>query len=252
MAQEIFKRYEKKYLLDPGQYACLRKKLTGVIEEDSYGKVTISNIYFDTEDFRLIRRSIEKPVYKEKLRLRAYGTVKDDSRVFAELKKKYDGVVYKRRTELSLKEAREYLYEGHYPDKDGQILREIDYVRSFYGLKPKMYVAYDRTAFFGKGNEELRITFDENIRCRTDKLDLIYGSRGEPLLNNGQVLMEIKIPGAMPVGMSRLLSQLGLYPVSYSKYGAGYKREFFLRSQEQREGKVQERSRITGGEHYAL
>lgn len=226
-AQEIFKRYEKKYLLSADQYRVLLQRLDGYMTKDEYGKHTISNIYFDTGNFELIRHSIEKPVYKEKLRLRAYGQVTEKSRVFVELKKKYDGIVYKRRAELSMGEARSYLYQGHYPKQDSQILREIDYTCRFYGLEPKMFVAYDRIALSGNEDKELRVTFDEKIRYRNQQLDLTKGSGGTSLLPSGMVLMEIKIPGAMPVWMSRMLSELGICPTSYSKYGASYKLEFY-------------------------
>ncbi|MDO4295400.1 MAG: polyphosphate polymerase domain-containing protein [bacterium] len=225
MAQEIFKRYEKKYLLTAEQYEWIRLELTGHMTMDDYGRHTISNIYFDTEQFELIQHSIKKPVYKEKLRLRAYGKVSEGSLVFVELKKKYDGIVYKRRVQLSLEEANAYLYEGKYPQKDSQILREIDYAYSFYRLLPKMFIAYDRIALFGNEDEQLRVTFDENIRYRKEDLELLKGSHGSTLLPVGVVLMEVKIPGAMPVWMSHLFSELGIYPTSYSKYGACYKRE---------------------------
>ena len=112
MAQEVFERYEKKYLLDTPQYHSLICEMAKWMCADQFGRHTISNIYFDTGNFELIRRSIEKPEYKEKVRLRAYGPVSQDSTVFAELKKKAGGIVYKRRAALKLKEARDFLYRG--------------------------------------------------------------------------------------------------------------------------------------------
>src|SRR5699024_4007412 len=97
MRQETFKRYEKKYILTEEQYACLMLVLGGMFQQDLYGRHKVCNVYFDTPDYRLIRSSIEKPVYKEKLRLRGYAeTVGPDSTVYVELKKKFDSVVYKR------------------------------------------------------------------------------------------------------------------------------------------------------------
>ena len=223
MAQEIFKRYEKKYILDETTYRYLFFRLAEKMSPDSYGEHTISNVYFDTPEYELIRRSIEKPIYKEKVRLRAYGKVKADSTVFAELKKEYDGVVYKRRAEMTLAEAYEYLYRGRRTAKDSQILSEIGYSMNFYGLVPMAYVAYDRTALFGKENSELRVTFDRKIRCRDWDLCLDHGDGGVPVLPPGKVLMEVKIPGAMPVWMSRLFSELEIFPTSFSKYGTFYK-----------------------------
>ena len=150
MAQEVFKRYEKKYMLTREQYNQLMSSLITKMCPDSYGKHTICNIYFDTPDYQLIRTSLDKPVYKEKIRLRSYGVPKEDDTVFLELKKKYDGVVYKRRVPMTLREARNYLYKGIKPEKGSQILREIDYAYQFYQTKPMVYLAYERIAFCGK------------------------------------------------------------------------------------------------------
>ena len=223
MAQEVFKRYEKKYLLTLAQYQGLMWELVKQMSPDLYGKHTISNVYFDTRDYKLIRQSAEKPDYKEKVRLRAYGSAEEGSTVYAELKKKYDGIVYKRRMPLIMTEARKYLYYGIYPKEDSQVFREIHYVMGLYDLKPMAFVAYDRTAFYGNENSELRVTFDRNIRCRNMELDLVKGDYGTCILKENQILMEVKIPGAMPVWMSRIFSRIGIFPVSFSKYGMYYK-----------------------------
>lgn len=223
MAQDIFKRYEKKYIITVEQYQMLIGRLMEKMTADQYGRHTICNIYFDTPGYDMIRSSLDKPVYKEKLRLRSYGVAQEDDMVFIELKKKYDGIVYKRRVSMSLRDARKYLYYGIYPDCGGQILREVDYAMEFYRPKPMVYLAYERIAFFGNEDSELRVTFDRNIRAREYKLDLNRGSYGIALLEQGQMVMEVKIPGAMPMWMCHLLSELSIYPVSYSKYGAYYK-----------------------------
>lgn len=230
MAQEIFERYEKKYMLTMDAYRKLVPELMKHMTADRYGKYTISNIYFDTEDFRLIRESLAKPVYKEKLRLRLYGDAAEDGTVFAEIKKKYKGVVYKRRIPLSLKDARRYLVYGIRPDLDRrpfterQIFREVDYMKERYGLKPAVFIAYDRIAFAGTDDPELRVTFDNNIRCRRTELDLAKGKHGTQLLAPGTILMEVKIPGAMPLWMAKLFEDITKYEVSFSKYGTYYKR----------------------------
>ena len=221
--QEVFKRIEKKYMLNDIQYQALQQEMQDKMTKDAYGLHTISNIYYDTDNFELIRASIEKPVYKEKLRLRSYGPPKDDSTVFLELKKKFKGVVYKRRIDLSYREAQRYLQAGERPAKDGQILREIDWFLETYDLMPKVLLAYDRTAYFGNEDPNLRITFDENIRFRDTVIDLSKGSFGTPLLSPHQTLMEIKIPGTMPLWLAHTLTRLHIFPTSYSKYGACYK-----------------------------
>lgn len=222
--QNVFQRYEKKYLMNDQQYQALTNFLQGRMTSNEYGRHTICNIYFDTPDFRLIRTSIEKPIYKEKIRLRSYGVPKKEDTVFVELKKKYKGVVFKRRVPLQLREAEQYLLRGNKFPKPGQILKEIDYFLDFYQpLIPQVYLAYDRLAMCSNENPDLRITFDTNIRWRENVLDLSKGVWGKSLLEPGQHLMEVKIPGAMPLWLSRGLAVLGIYPTSYSKYGNCYK-----------------------------
>ena len=222
--QTVFKRYEKKYLLTREQEERFLKKLEGRIKLDRYGECTICNIYFDTPDYDLIRNSIEKPVYKEKLRLRTYGVPTDtDHRAFVEIKKEYNGVVYKRRAEMSLKEAEDYLYRGIHPQIDSQIMRELDWFLKTNTVQPAVYLAYDRRAYAGIQEPDFRLTLDRNIRARHRQLRLTDGAVGESVIPEDMTLMEIKIPGAMPFWMSRLLSDMGLFPVSISKYGTYYK-----------------------------
>lgn len=227
MAQEIFKRYEKKYMLSNEQYQKLMCELAKHMYADEYGLHTISNIYFDTPDYALIRQSIEKPKYKEKVRMRGYGDITGDSTVFLEIKKKYDGVVYKRRASMTLDEARAYLKEGTAPSGNPQILKEIDYDFKRYQLEPKVFLAYDRMAFADKENSDLRVTFDRRIRCRSRHLDLEEKGPEILLLPEDQVLMEVKIPGAMPLWMCRLFSECEIYPTSFSKYGTFYQRYLY-------------------------
>lgn len=223
MSQEVFERYEKKYMLTKDQYCQLLSEMITQICPDIYGKHTICNIYFDTPDYLLIRRSLEKPTYKEKIRLRSYGAAKAGGTVFLELKKKYRGVVYKRRVQMTLEEAEQYLYDGIKPELDSQIFREIDYAYQLYQAKPAVYLAYDRIAFYGKEDPNLRVTFDMNIRARKTNLHLSEETQGTQLIDADMVLMEIKIPGVMPMWMSRLLSEMKIFPVSFSKYGTYYK-----------------------------
>lgn len=221
-----FERSEKKYLLTTAQYTALRDVLDAHMTADTYKQYTVCNLYFDTEHNDLIRRSIEKPRYKEKLRLRSYGVVTDDDKVFLEIKKKYKGVVYKRRIVLPYGEVKAYLYDGIPPSETGQIFREIDYFIKFYQAAPKLYLSYDRVALCGVGEEKgLRVTFDRNIQSRTYDLDLSVPPSGEQLLAPDQWLMEIKAPGAVPLWLSDALTQLAIYPNSFSKYGKVYARD---------------------------
>lgn len=219
----IFQRIEKKYLLAKDKYEEFLKAIEPYMSVDEYGHHTICNIYYDTDNYELIRRSIDKPKYKEKLRLRSYGIPTKKDKVYLEIKKKYDGVVYKRRVSLTLEESERYFTHRIRPKSSNQILDEIDYFMDYYNPKPKVYLAYDRVAYFGKDDKNLRLTFDDNIRSRDYAIALDKGDFGKPLLNEGQYLMEIKIPMALPIWMARILSDLEIYPVSFSKYGNVYK-----------------------------
>lgn len=221
--ENIFERVEQKYRLDDGQKKAFLEAVEDRIHVDQYGYHTIHNIYYDTDHYDLIRNSIEKPKYKEKFRVRTYGTVTSESPIFLEIKKKYRGIVYKRRASLPAKEADAFLKQGIMPQETDQIMREIQYFFSFYHPKPKVYLAYDRTAFVGNEDEELRITIDDNIRSRKENLDFAYGSEGR-LLDADHHIMEIKVLGAYPLWLSGILSELSIFPVSFSKYGTVYKR----------------------------
>ena len=224
--QSCFRRYEKKYLLTPAQYAAVKRGMASWMKPDEHPNYTICNIYFDTEHYDLIRTSLEKPVYKEKLRLRSYGVPGSRDPAFVEIKKKYDGVVYKRRVTLQAMDASRWL-SGRRSGDGSQISREIDWFLQFYRPEPKVFLAYDREAYAAADGGELRLTFDTDIRVRSNDLDLRSGDHGLPLLESNQILMEIKIPGAAPLWLARLLSENGIFPTSFSKYGTYYK-EFVL------------------------
>ena len=222
----IFKRVEKKYLLTEAEQAVLLDRISPMLVPDKYGHSTISSLYLDTPDFRIIRASIEAKLwghaYKEKLRLRTYGTPSADSKTFLEIKKKYKGVVYKRRIALTLAEAMDYINGGKRPP-DSQIMREIDYAMQYYSHpKPAAIISYERDAFFVRDLPALRITFDSAVRYRNTDLDLTLGSSGKKILDDGFCLMEIKTDGAMPLWLSHALDDLKIFPTSFSKYGKAY------------------------------
>lgn len=231
-SNEIFQRYEKKYILTKAQYEQFLERVSDYLEIDQYGESTICNLYYDTPTYDLIRNSIEKPAYKEKLRLRSYGVPRKGDKTFVEIKKKYDGIVYKRRIELPLEESTKYLDNGISPTKGNQIKKEIDYFMSYYQPVKKMYIAYDRTAMIGKYDTSIRVTFDRNIRYRMYDLDLGKGDYGTLVLPPETVLMEIKVAGAYPLWMVTILSDLQIYPTSFSKYGSCYKRELSKKEEE--------------------
>ncbi len=252
--QTNFKRYEKKYLMDQNQYTVLREKLAGRIQADQYGLHTICNIYYDTEHYDLIRTSLSKPPYKEKLRLRSYGVPAEHDTVFLEIKKKFNGIVYKRRISMDLAGAEAYLTHHNKPEEDGQILYEIDWFLRLYHPEPKVFIAYDRIACYDRFDPSLRITFDQNIRFRDHELSLSAGDWGDPVSKAGQVLMEIKLQGSMPLWLCHILNELEIFPVSFSKYGTCYTR--FLMYEEVLDGSVPDPAQTdypytTGGIHFA-
>lgn len=230
---EIFERYEKKYMLDERQYEQLLMRLAEYIEPDQFAHSNICNIYYDTLDYRLIRDSIEKPVYKEKLRMRSYGVPDESDMVFLEIKKKYDGVVYKRRVPMKLSEAKNYMNENFWKGERPQIIREMDWMKAFYGeLKPAIFLSYERNSYKAKENPELRFTFDEKILWRKEALELSKGNYGMEILPKGYHLMEVKIPGVMPLWLTKIFSEQKIQPTSFSKYGYVYENEIFEKKAE--------------------
>jgi SPX domain-containing protein involved in vacuolar polyphosphate accumulation len=235
MQCNTFERFEEKYLLSAAQYQAIMAGLRGRMQPDLFGRSMVTSIYYDTQDYRLIRSSLEKPDYKEKLRVRAYGTPTAESKVFVELKKKLDGIVYKRRVELPLSQAN-LLLAGKQTDNDTQITREIQYFLRFYQPEPRALLSYRRVAYTGADNN-LRITFDDDIRYRTSALRLTAGVWGQELLSPGMTLMEIKAPGAIPLWLCELLNQNEVYPESFSKYGICYRDYIYPQLRQQEKGR---------------
>ncbi len=221
--QTVFRRYELKYLLTQEQKQTVLRAMADFMELDQYGRTTIRNIYFDTDNYRLIRRSIDKPAYKEKLRIRSYNRAKATSTVFVELKKKVDSIVYKRRVSLPENEAMAWVLGKNHCHKNTQISKEVDYFLSFYqALRPAVFLSYEREAYFAKDGSDFRVTFDDNIFCRQEDISLGSAVYGTSLLPDGRVLMEIKCSGGIPLWMTRVLSQERIYKTSFSKYGTAY------------------------------
>ena len=221
--QMTFKRYEIKYLLTPQQKAVLLRAMEPYMRLDAYGRTTIRNLYFDTDTFRLVRRSLEKPAYKEKLRIRSYAVAHPGDPVFVELKKKYQSVVYKRRLVLPEEEAMRAFRLGLPLPVCSQIADEIAYFRSYYQpLRPTVFLSYEREAFYCLDQTDFRVTLDENILYRETDLSLESPVYGIPLLADQAALLEIKTAGGMPLWMSHTLNQLHLFKTSFSKYGAAY------------------------------
>ena len=222
--QAVFQRHELKYILTKEQKESILQAIQPYMSLDQYGRTTIQNIYFDTENYRLIRRSIEKPDYKEKIRIRSYANHNTDNLVFVELKKKYQKVVYKRRLSMSEEKAMRWLTGECSCEIDSQIAREIDYFIHYYErLYPTLFLSYEREAYYCKEGTDFRITFDENVRCRQEFMTFQKPANGVPILENNKTLMELKCSGGMPLWMAEILSREKIYKTSFSKYGTAYR-----------------------------
>jgi SPX domain protein involved in polyphosphate accumulation len=223
MDVDVFCRRELKFLLNETQCEVIRSVLHQRMEPDSHGLSTICNLYYDTPDYRLIRHSLEHPVYKEKLRLRCYGIATWDADVFLELKKKYKGIVYKRRIKVTEPEGVAFMNRTGLLRKQGQISREIQYFRDFYqNLCPQVYLCYDREAWYDPVDKGFRMTLDCNVRYRTNGLSLTLPFGGREILMPGQTLLEVKAEGAIPLWLVDLLNREGIRKQSFSKYGRAY------------------------------
>ena len=237
--QAVFKRYEMKYIMTRQQKRKVLEAMFPYMKLDNYGHTTIRNIYFDTKNYRLVRRSIEKPVYKEKLRIRSYEQAQPQDKVFIELKKKYDDVVYKRREDLTQLETLKWLASKTSFPKNTQIGKEINYFFEYYQtLKPKVFLSYEREAFYALDGSDFRVTFDENILARQKDLSLSSDVWGESLIDDDQVLMEIKASGGIPLWMTKVLTQEKLYKTSFSKYGTAYQKMIFGKENENKIFKI--------------
>lgn len=231
MGIEVFNRYEKKFMISKELCEEIQRRFETHMEMDEFNRLngiyTVSNIYYDTPDNELIHRSLAKPVYKEKLRLRAYGVPESSAKGYLEIKKKYKGLVNKRRTSMTIEDATHFVETGEKPElktyHNKQVINEIDFFIKRYDLRPAIYIAYDRTAYFSKESRDLRITFDHNIRTRRYDLSLEAGDYGDLLIDPDQRLMEIKAENTFPLWLSQMLSELEIYPVSFSKYGHEFK-----------------------------
>ncbi len=240
MSIQTFERLEDKFLIDKEQFDALTKRLEEFMEYDKFcknGSYKILNIYFDSPDGEVIRRSTQKPYFKEKLRLRSYGVPLDGSSpVFLELKRKSAGIVNKRRASLTYDEAISYIEKGEKPKQTdyltSQVLKEIDYFLEKTGAVPKYFLSYDRIAMFGKKDSGLRLTLDNNIEARRENLSLTEGCYGQQLLPLDTWIMEIKFLGAIPLDFAKILSQLHIYRRSFSKIGTEYKTHLLLEKEQ--------------------
>lgn len=220
MAQEVFSRNEKKYVLQPAEQQALLEMIESYLKKDHYFKGTNCSLYFDTDDWYLLLRSLEKPLYREKVRVRSYGVPNLNDTVFLEIKKKFKKIGSKRRVPVKLSDLYDYL-DGHGALKtdNPQIEAEIDYCFQHYQLKPKLMIIYDRLSYCGKDDAAFRVTFDFNVRGRMNDLRLEQGDQGQAYFQHGEIVMEVKSLHGYPIWFTQALSKLKIYPASFTKYG---------------------------------
>ena len=233
--QSFFKRHEKKYLISKEQYATFQKILSQHMEPDKYGEYLVQNIYFDNEAWDVIRSSTEKPLFKEKMRLRCYNIPDQKSKVFVELKKKFKGIVYKRRVAVPFDEMLSGSVGDVIAAENSQISRELNFYMERNAVKEKIYIAYRRNAFVEKEQRYFRITFDNDIRFRLERLDFFNPKDGIVLLPKNKILMEVKALGVMPLWLVKLLNENNVFPTAFSKYGKCYTDYIMCKTEKQKE-----------------
>ena len=220
-----FERIEKKFRMTAEQYGALLPALEAHLQHDSFGESTVCNIYYDTPDYSLIRRSIERPLFKEKLRLRSYGIPGNDDMVFVEIKRKLNGIGYKRRISAPFGEAKKLLRGEPIRCDNPQIEAELLAFVGRYRPQPMVYLTYQRYAMTAKDDPEFRVTVDRNLQYRLSEAEDPSEDGMQPIMEDeSPVLMEIKALGAIPRWLTDEMSKLKIYQAPFSKVGACYTR----------------------------
>ena len=245
----VMKRYELKYSLNQEQLDYFVSRISEFMKPDKYGLTTISSLYFDTPDYRLINKSIEKPQYKEKLRLRSYGLASKDNKCFLEVKRKLDSIVYKRRILITEEEAME-LINNKETDKKDQITRELaSFIDKYHNLEPKYLLIYDRIAYY-QDNSDLRITLDMNPRYRITDLNLHTSMDGIPVIQDGVAILEVKVQHSIPLWLVEILTKAKIYQTSFSKVGTAHKNEMRKRQLIKHQKSIN--TKLLGGYEYGF
>lgn len=271
---EVFRRIEKKYRVAPVQRQAVEGFLARELTPDAFGRTMITSVYWDTPEMALISRSLEKPCYKEKLRVRAYGEAAGEALVracaagapqpqdashlvFFGIKKKFKGVVYKRRVGLSLGAL--FAFLGGMPYVEAVALHPSDndeaslaaqsplncqiacelaaMLKRYPNLTPSLAIRCQRvawapiaqltpveTALLDEGPySQLRVTFDDTLEFWSFRNDAC-GTKGQwrPIVNGATAIMELKNAGPLPVEFTSLLAKHDIFPTSFSKYGTAY------------------------------
>lgn len=232
MALSTFCRKEMKFLITEEQMHVLLKETAAYFDYDAFcpngSWYLIRNIYMDTEQNQLIHLSTMGPTYKEKVRIRKYGTYDDQKdSYYLEMKKKAEGIVFKRRVHFTKEDLDTFLKNKQvlngYNAFSQQVMKEFIYLFEQYEIAPKLFLSYERLALKGKEEPTLRMTFDRNILTRRDNFEFDKAG-GDALLKPHQIIMEIKFENAMPLWLAHLLASHQIYKTSFSKYGHEYQK----------------------------
>lgn len=237
IVQKQFRRKESKYIVDKAVFAQLETELKTYMVADEYANSTITNIYFDNEQFEMIQDAIDKKYGREKVRMRVYDAQPSkNSQAFLEIKKKENKIGFKYRLTSTPLAVMEYVEKGLADQTmaDEKVMSELATLKKRYGsIKPKMYIYYDRVSFKGKEDQKVRVTVDQNLLYRADHIDVERGRFGKALLDPDKVILEIKVAEEQPTWLVDLLEKYQIQKQSFSKYGNAYRLASLSRGGEQ-------------------
>lgn len=226
--QTQFKRIETKFIITQELFDQLQEQFAPYMEADAYAYSSITNIYFDNPDFQMIQDATNKLNGREKIRMRTYASQPDaQSEAFLEIKKKENEVGYKYRVTSTAEKVLNFVQTGQMdePLADQNVSREMNILLERYGqIQPKMHIAYSRYSMKGINDDQIRITFDSNLRFRHQDVHLGTSALDQSLVEAGEMIMEIKVPGDYPDWLAEILDGHGLVNQSFSKYGVAYKK----------------------------
>ena len=224
-----FRRREKKFLLDQTQYQHFLEQTSPFLKRAEYFESVIQSVYYDTQTDALIRRSIERPLYKEKLRVRKYLGTENDPLVYIELKKKFEGIGYKRRALADWNELNEKGLSGcsYSCEQIGKEIRQ--FAKVYPDLHPRMRIKTTRHSYVDKEDPDIRITFDFNVTYSDEDLNILEFNEGKELLPDGTVILEVKVPENLPLRYTKILTGEKIYRRPFSKYGTAYLKELGMK-----------------------
>jgi len=231
----VFDRWELKYVVTVKQMYQLMHALKNYVvldENGDDGLYKIKSIYYDSHDFKFYHEKMNGNKYRQKVRLRGYNNVAYNDDVYFEIKQRYNTTVQKRRAELKLSDAYELMKHPldaeQYADKKRIVLDEIRYLSSMHALEAKAIVSYDRKAYMGKYEDGLRITFDTNLKCRKENLNLEEYHKEKYFVHPSLAVLEIKTNEKVPIWLVSLIQRFEIEAHRVSKYCLSVEKLYYL------------------------